>query len=300
MAEDLRNYKLQLQQVEAALLTDSQNEELLKLKTDLEEVIELTQDLIKTQEGESSVANIHSTSNDDDVTASLLAAENHVERRTTSSSRWRPGDRCLAKWRADGMFYEATVEEVEDDQLRVKFDGYSTLEPVSISDAKKIAGTKRPSSGDESKKSYSREYMKKKKQKKQQRFKQIEEERESEKNKWLSFHTKSLKKPGVRAKSIFASPDNLTGRVGIGTCGISGKPMTEYTPGEKWKKGGRGSFEDEARTARPPTAATQENVKAVEKSIAENLRISWVEFERGLGIGSGSDANRYSRSPISQ
>lgn len=87
-------------------------------------------------------------------------------------------------------------------------------------------------------KSYNREYLKKKKQKKQQRFKQIEEERESEKNKWLSFHTKASKKPGVRTKSIFASPDNLTGRVGIGTCGISGQPMTNYTPGEKWKKGG--------------------------------------------------------------
>ncbi|CAB3239938.1 unnamed protein product [Arctia plantaginis] len=37
MADDLRNYKLQLQQVEAALLTDAQNEELLKLKADLEE-----------------------------------------------------------------------------------------------------------------------------------------------------------------------------------------------------------------------------------------------------------------------
>lgn len=87
-------------------------------------------------------------------------------------------------------------------------------------------------------KGYNREYLKKKKQKKQQRFKQIEEERETEKNKWLNFHTKAAKKPGVRTKSIFASPDNLTGRVGIGTCGISGKPMTEYTPGEKWKKGG--------------------------------------------------------------
>lgn len=36
-------------QVEAALLTDPSNEELLKLKTDLEEVIDLTNDLIKTQ-----------------------------------------------------------------------------------------------------------------------------------------------------------------------------------------------------------------------------------------------------------
>ncbi|CAH2102589.1 unnamed protein product [Euphydryas editha] len=240
MADDLRNYKLQLQQVEAALLTDPQNEELLKLKGDLEEVIELTRDLIKTQEGESKAHNIHSSSNDDDVTASLLVGDDG-EVPDKALPRWHIGEKCLAKWKTDGMFYEATVEEVGDSTLKVKFEGYSSLEPVSILDVKSLgSGTKRPSSGDESKhgKGYNREYLKKKKQKKQQRFKQIEEERETEKNKWLSFHSKASKKAGVRTKSIFASPDNLTGRVGIGTCGISGKPMTEYTPGEKWKKGG--------------------------------------------------------------
>ncbi|XP_041975449.1 survival of motor neuron-related-splicing factor 30 isoform X1 [Aricia agestis] len=240
MADDLRNYNLQLQQVEAALLTDPQNEELLKLKADLEEVIELTRDLIKTQEGDSSVSNVHNSCNDDDVAASLLATDDgdYVEK---SKPKWRVGEKCLAKWKADGMFYEATIEEIGSNNFKVKFDGYTTLEVVSALDVKSLAsGTKRPLSGDESKhgKGYNREYLKKKKQKKQQRFKQIEEERESEKNKWLSFHNKSLKKSGVKGKSIFASPDNLTGRVGIGTCGISGKPMTEYTPGEKWKKGG--------------------------------------------------------------
>lgn len=35
-----------------------------------------------------------------------------------------------------------------------------------------------------------REYLKKKKQKKLQRFKELEEEREQEKNKWLAFTTK--------------------------------------------------------------------------------------------------------------
>ncbi|KRG00710.1 survival of motor neuron-related-splicing factor 30 isoform X2 [Drosophila mojavensis] len=49
MADELQNYKCQLQQVEAALQTDPSNEELLKLKDDLEEVIKLTRDLIKTQ-----------------------------------------------------------------------------------------------------------------------------------------------------------------------------------------------------------------------------------------------------------
>ena len=35
-----------------------------------------------------------------------------------------------------------------------------------------------------------REYLKKRKQKKLQRFKELEEEREQEKNKWLAFATK--------------------------------------------------------------------------------------------------------------
>lgn len=35
MADELSNYKLQLEQVEVALLTDPDNEELLKLKEDI-------------------------------------------------------------------------------------------------------------------------------------------------------------------------------------------------------------------------------------------------------------------------
>lgn len=37
-------------------------------------------------------------------------------------------------------------------------------------------------------------------------------------------------------KSIFASPDNVNGRVGIGTCGVAGKGMTEFQHAEKHKK----------------------------------------------------------------
>lgn len=49
-------------------------------------------------------------------------------------------------------FYEATVEEVGENSLKVKFDGYSSLETVTILDVKSLSsGTKRPSSGDESK-----------------------------------------------------------------------------------------------------------------------------------------------------
>lgn len=66
----------------------------------------------------------------------------------------------------------------------------------------------------------------------------MEEEREDDKNKWLQFTTKSGKKHGaVKPKSIFATPENANGRVGIGTCGVAGNPMTKYSYGEKYRKG---------------------------------------------------------------
>lgn len=55
---------------------------------------------------------------------------------------------------------------------------------------------------------------------------------------YLIFVLKALKtkKGGIVKKSIFATPDGPGGKVGVGTCGISGRPMTEYMQAEKRKK----------------------------------------------------------------
>lgn len=234
MAEDLQNYKLQLQQVEAALTTSPKDEELLKLKKDLEEVIALTTELIK------------STLPDDvqkkDI--ELLAADLNVVNPTLKCSEkvkkdWRAGDRCLAFLLEDGQYYEATVDSVDNDEVSVLFDNHKLGIPVVLTQeflkelpkgqdrgAPKVR--KQPSTKE-------REYQKKKKLKKQMRFKQLEEEREVEKNKWLMFSSKTYKK-GMSKKSIFASPDNANGRVGIGTCGVAGRGMTDYMQAEKYKK----------------------------------------------------------------
>ncbi|KAI8438441.1 hypothetical protein MSG28_010955 [Choristoneura fumiferana] len=182
MAEDLRNYNLQLQQVEAALLTDPQNEELLKLKGDLEEVIELTQDLIKTQEGESKAANIHGSSNDDDVTASLLAAEEETEHHALS--QLHVGDKCLAKWKSDGIF-----------------DGYTTSEVVQIYDIKPASsGLKRHLSTDESKKKSKRNNKGSSKLKKKEKLKKINGSHFTPKHpKSLESVQKVCGRPGGRA-----------------------------------------------------------------------------------------------------
>ena len=50
--DDLETYKAQLEQVQAALTTDPDNEDLLKLQKDLEEVINLTLELAAVSEYE--------------------------------------------------------------------------------------------------------------------------------------------------------------------------------------------------------------------------------------------------------
>lgn len=170
MADDLQNYKLQLQQVskynnfmhinsphciaqcfpcfvtkyiiillfsqvEAALQTDSTNSELLKLKEDLIEVIELTKDLIKTQLNEqqnssyveskaqaiSSSLSTDSTTSDtiDEIEAALLAAEKSTRR------QWNVGDTCQAKWSEDSNFYDAIIEDItESGEVSIVFEAY--------------------------------------------------------------------------------------------------------------------------------------------------------------------------------
>uniref|UniRef100_A0A2D4KRG2 Survival motor neuron Tudor domain-containing protein n=2 Tax=Micrurus TaxID=8634 RepID=A0A2D4KRG2_9SAUR len=83
LAKQLASYKAQLQQVEAALTGNGDNEDLLKLKKDLQEVIELTKDLLSTQPSET-LAN-------SDSSASALP-----------SHTWKVGDRCMAIWSEDG------------------------------------------------------------------------------------------------------------------------------------------------------------------------------------------------------
>lgn len=74
-----------------------------------------------------------------------------------------------------------------------------------------------------------REANKRKQQKRKDKLKQLEEEREKDKAKWQSFSSKVIggKKGsaksggsfGAKKKSIFATPESVTGRVGVGTCG---------------------------------------------------------------------------------
>lgn len=221
MADELSNYKLQLQQVEVALLTDSENQELLKLKEDIEQLIELQQELIKTQESESKKY-VEPSSSDRAANSSNYYKEQKAKNQ--SLKIWKVGDKCMARDVTNGQYYEATIESITDCVAQVIFDAYQNRGQSSLKDLKEFkqrievfssTGNKRPKSARPNHK----EYLKKKKLKKQARLAELEEEREKEKNKWLQFNTKTSKKQINKQTSIFQSPDSVNGRVGIGTLG---------------------------------------------------------------------------------
>jgi len=251
---NLESYYLQLQQVDAALTTDPTNDELLKLRNDLQEVIDLTKELLSSQPPEpSSSAPEPGYSLDD-------------EEEDKDPEDWSVGDKCLAPWPQDGKYYEAIIEEIQPDgKVSIGFTAYShgdvthisLIKPVgsdvnvSIPRKKKTAPTTSTITSTTSgtirnspKESLAerkaallkqKEYLKKRKQKKLARVQTQEAEREKDKKKWSNFAAKK----GLlnKKKSIFASPETVDGRVGIGTCGVSGKKMTEFTQADKWKRG---------------------------------------------------------------
>ncbi|XP_063047979.1 survival of motor neuron-related-splicing factor 30-like [Engraulis encrasicolus] len=229
MSEDLlkqlSSYKAQLQQVEAALSTDQENEDLLKLQKDLQEVIELTKDLLTQQPAEGGSG----------------AQSSETETHTCS---WSVGDKCMALWSQDGQWYEAELEEVdvENGTAAVTFSGYGNAEVVPLHALKEPHEGRTPDEDSNKAKSKreiiqeQREYKKKKAQKKVARMKEIEQEREDQKSKWQQFNNKAYNKnkKGQVKRSIFASPESVNGKVGVGTCGIADKPMTQYSDSAKY------------------------------------------------------------------
>eukprot|EP00051_Salpingoeca_urceolata_P028086 m.484902 g.484902 ORF g.484902 m.484902 type:complete len:267 (-) comp23580_c0_seq1:101-901(-) len=87
-----------------------------------------------------------------------------------------------------------------------------------------------------------REAKRKKNAKKKKRREDMDKVAEKTKNKWQSFAKSSVSSQaktgfrtgGKKKKSIFASPDAPDGKVGVGTCGIGGKGMTDFHERGKW------------------------------------------------------------------
>jgi len=249
--DNLESYKAQLKQVEAALHIDQNNEDLQRLKEDLLEVIVLTEELLEIND----VVDEPIASASTIITDKPEVGEEPVVEpiKPIKPKEWKTGDRVQAIRKLDGQWNNGTVDMISDDKLSctVKFDNSGSVDVVKISSLKPVQSepqTKVESTSNTQVKNVNtntkltkeevdkrREIKKKKLLRKKQRMKEFEEAREAGKQRWQQFYKKGSLKgkhkvKGLNKKSIFASREDGKGKIGVGTCGTSGKGMTEYTP----------------------------------------------------------------------
>jgi survival-of-motor-neuron-related-splicing factor 30 len=133
-ATNLAQYKSQLKQVEAALAAEPTNDELLKLKANLEEVIKLTQDLVQLNTA-TGVIPSSGQAISESISSSKLANASGSSTHITTSGQWSVGSRCQAVWSADGQYYNATIASIDANGLTctVVFERYDYSEVVQLS-----------------------------------------------------------------------------------------------------------------------------------------------------------------------
>ena len=225
MSEELGSHKIKLEQVEVALAADPNNEDLLKLKSDLEEIIAVTQELYQIS-GESS-------SNRSSKTEEL------------SNHKWKVGDRCMARTK-NGQKNVAIIDGITQEKAAITFINNGTKEIVKLNELGVAAVVEEKNyvfqkkDGGISKKDWrlEKERRKARAQKKEQRKKAIEEEQEKEKKTWKNFNQKALNKGFKGIKKITASGSAADGSRAGGAAGSSKQISSRTTTGLNWTNRG--------------------------------------------------------------
>jgi len=248
LAAKLETYSQQLAVVEAALLANP-TEEMIKVQAELTEVITLTSDLLNLSKAAYGATDDTTTEDQLLLTQPSYAAApvvNSKKRKDkgppsppTKVSIFKPhvGSKVEAQFTSDGLWYPATVDEVNEaaGTYKVVYSGYGNTETLPLTalrdpeEDRKLAIPKNlrilPTDTESVRTS-------KKKRihaiKSKIRMKNLEEEGKSKQLAWKSFTTKATKKaPGfvqsTKKGSIFQSPDSVEGKVGVTG---SGKGMT--------------------------------------------------------------------------
>lgn len=218
---NLPAYKYQLEQVELALKAKPDDPELLKLKTDLEEVIKLTADLLGYDPSILDSSEPTTSASYNEAAYSATSSQSNTQGGASSTARsgirWKTGDRCLAPWNEDGKYYECTIDDVLDDgTCTVVFDGFESL-PLTVVRLSKLRpfdrtrgdfnGIKTANNRAKTKRELEqrlRELKRRKKEKKLAKLKELEDEREKDKKRWTDFNSKLTSRTwkGVVSKSM--------------------------------------------------------------------------------------------------
>jgi len=198
---DLENYRIQLQQVEAALIAEPDNEELCKLKADLLEIIQLQEEILS-----SSAADVGPAGS-----------------QMTEKLKWKVGDRCLAPSK-NGQRHVAVIDGISQDRVAITFTSngvkhmvrFSELTVAPVEEKKNyiFESNKNKSSGPKKEWQQERERRKQRAQKKEQRRKTLDETKEQEKSKWQSFNAKAANKQLKGLKRVEATSSAADGGKG--------------------------------------------------------------------------------------
>ena len=215
---DLEEYQLQLTQVETALEADPDNAELASLRSELNQLIELTQAAIA--QAEAAAASSSSSKQKSNNAASSSATPTHA---------WGAGDDCLARYSADNQWYPARITFVggapENRVYSIVFKGYNSTELVKSTELKPMPNNYVQNVPNSNKRKLSKEEEEEREKKKKKNEKKVAmkaekaKEQAAKQHTWQKFAKKSEKKgvhiAGVAGTSIFKTPDNPLGR---GTC----------------------------------------------------------------------------------
>jgi hypothetical protein len=207
---DLETYQVQLSQVEGALSTDPDNTELASLRSELKELIQLTEAAIAQADAASSSKVEGSRRSATSTPAHTLAA----------------GDECLAKYSKDNNWYPARITSLggsaENRVYSIVFKGYNTTELVKAADLKQIPVNSSTAAQSSNKRKLTKAEEEERDRKKKRNEKKLEvraakaKEQTQKQATWQKFAKKSEKKgvhiAGMSGTSIFKTPDNPLGK----------------------------------------------------------------------------------------
>jgi len=277
MQAEIEAYEYQLSQVKLALEADPSNAEISALKSELEELISLTKQAAGIS-GQASSAPVASPAPSKakgkaKETASPAPAAAASSSATSTKATGTPtpdrpklsaGDECSAKYK-DGKWYPARITSVagaaDSPVYTVIFKGYTAPQTLAANQVRPVANSSSHGSPDVSsstvhalsaKRKLTAEEIEKEKEKKKKKNEKWTETMNAKtqvtvqkKNAWESFGKKAAKKGvkigGLEGKSIFRTPDNPTGRVGVVG---SGQGLVPFEQRGKHKFGGSAETED--------------------------------------------------------
>ncbi|OMH86292.1 Survival of motor neuron-related-splicing factor 30 [Zancudomyces culisetae] len=124
--EEVILYKNQIKEIEIALEADPENEGLVKLKNEIQDLLELSC-LLESKDSNNSQTNVNYN-----VAATDSSYKTNSE--LTNSVNWKIGDDCYSKYSEDGKYYAAKiVDALPGNRFKVTFVGYGNSESVSSS-----------------------------------------------------------------------------------------------------------------------------------------------------------------------